>query len=204
VQVGDKVVGVGNAGGTGTLRASSGQVTALNQSITASDETGGNGERLTGLIEVNAPIISGDSGGPLYDASGRIVGMDTAASSSRAAQTAYAIPIDKATQIADQIESGVETSKIHIGLPAFLGVSVADSAQGAVVANLLPGGPAAGAGITSGSVITAVNGNRVTSSTSLKTLLNKHDPGQRVTVSWTAADGTSHNATVTLATGPAD
>jgi S1-C subfamily serine protease len=204
VQVGDKVVGVGNAGGTGTLRASSGQVTALNQSITASDETGGNGERLTGLIEVNAPIISGDSGGPLYDASGRIVGMDTAASSSRAAQTAYAIPIDKATQIADQIESGVETSKIHIGLPAFLGVSVADSAQGAVVANLLPGGPAAGAGITQGSVITAVNGNRVTSSTSLKTLLNKHDPGQRVTVSWTAADGTSHGATVTLATGPAD
>ncbi len=204
VRVGNKVVGVGNAGGTGTLRASSGSVTALNQSITATDETGGSGEKLTGLIEVNAPIISGDSGGPLYDSSGHIVGMNTAASAARSQETAYAIPIDKATGIADQIESGVETSKIHIGLPAFLGVSVEDNAQGAVVAGLLSGGPASGAGITPGSMITAVDGNRVTSSASLKSTLAKYQPGQRVTVTWTGTDGAAHSASVTLASGPAD
>jgi S1-C subfamily serine protease len=206
VSVGNAIVGVGNAGGTGTLRASSGTVTALNQSITATDETGQDGERLTGLIEVNADVISGDSGGPLYDSSGQVVGMDTAASAGQTAQsTAYAIPIDSAVKIADQIETKVETSTIHIGLPAFLGVGVgADTAQGATVSSLLAGGPAASAGITAGSVITKVGGTAVTSGTSLKTALSGYQPGDRVSITWTGANGGSHTAQVTLATGPAD
>ena len=68
--VGDTVVGVGNAGGTGTPSAATGTVTALSQSITATDESGGNAETLTGLIETDAHIVAGDSGGPLYDAAG--------------------------------------------------------------------------------------------------------------------------------------
>jgi S1-C subfamily serine protease len=207
VQVGDAIVGVGNAGGTGTLRASSGKVTALDQSITATDETGQGGERLTGLIEVAAEIISGDSGGPLYDSSGDVVGMNTAASANRAlASTAYAIPIDDAVKIADEIETGVETSKIHIGLPAFLGVSVADDSAvtGAVVSRLLDRGPAAGAGIAEGSVITNVGGTRVTSADSLKSVLRGYDPGDKTTVTWTDSGGSTHTATVTLGSGPAD
>jgi S1-C subfamily serine protease len=207
VSVGDAVTGVGNAGGTGTLRASHGTVTALNQSITATDDSGQNAERLTGLIQVNAPIISGDSGGPLYNSSGAVVGMDTAAASTNGlvAQTAYAIPIGKAVQIADQIESGVQTSKIHIGLPPFLGVGLDPQiSQSATVTSVLPGGPAAGAGITSGSVITAVDGTRVTTPASLRTALRQYKPGERVSISWTDAGGASHSATVTLATGPAD
>ena len=206
VKVGDAVVGVGNAGGTGTLRASKGAVTALNQSITATDESGQAGERLTDLIQVNADIISGDSGGPLYDADGEIVGMDTAASADQTVQsTAYAIPIDNALKIADKIETGVETSKIHIGLPAFLGVGVGDSTtQGAAVTSLLDGGPAASAGITSGSVITKVGGTAVTSADGLKTALQPYEPGQKATVTWIGADGASHTATVTLGSGPAD
>jgi S1-C subfamily serine protease len=204
--VGDAVVGVGNAGGTGKLQASPGAVTALNQSITATDESGQGGERLTGLIEVNAGIISGDSGGPLYDSSGEIVGMDTAASANQAATSAaYAIPIDTAVNIADRIESGVETSTIHIGLPAFLGVGVGDGGtQGAAVTTLLDGGPAGDAGITEGSTITAIDGTRVTSADTLKSTLAKYQPGKRVSVTWTDVAGTSHTATVTLATGPAD
>jgi S1-C subfamily serine protease len=83
VKTGDSVVGLGNAGGVGgTPSVAAGQVTALNQSITASDESSGSSENLTGMIETNADIQSGDSGGPLVNASGQIIGMDTAASSS--------------------------------------------------------------------------------------------------------------------------
>jgi S1-C subfamily serine protease len=83
VGVGDGVVGLGNAGGVGgTPSVASGAVTALNQSITASDEGSGTSEQLTGLIETNANIQAGDSGGPLVNAHGEIIGIDTAASSS--------------------------------------------------------------------------------------------------------------------------
>jgi S1-C subfamily serine protease len=213
VSIGDDIVGVGNAGGTGTLRASSGTVTALNQSITARDETGQNAEKLTGLIKVHAAIVSGDSGGPLYDASGEVVGMDTAASATQVVDhTAYAIPINSAVAIADKIETGVETSKIHIGLPAFLGVSVCSPTattscpvgKGAPVDGLLSGGPAAHAGITPGSFVTAVDGKRVKSAAALKSVLSTYNPGQEATVTWTTRTGASRSATVTLATGPAD
>ncbi|RJQ78921.1 PDZ domain-containing protein [Amycolatopsis panacis] len=81
VAVGDAVVGIGNAGGTGGDPAvASGRVTALGQSITASDESSGSSEQLTGLIQVDANIQSGDSGGPLVNANGQVIGMDTAAS----------------------------------------------------------------------------------------------------------------------------
>src|SRR6185437_12081488 len=81
-KVGESVTAVGNAGGTGgTPSAATGQVTALNRAITASDENGGNPEQISGLIETDAAVQAGDSGGPLFNSSGRIIGMDTAASS---------------------------------------------------------------------------------------------------------------------------
>jgi S1-C subfamily serine protease len=139
VAPGTAVTAVGNAGGAGgTPSAASGSVLALGQTITASDETSANPENLAGLIEVGADVISGDSGGPLY-ANGSVIGMDTAASASsgptfRAAadstdqpSTGYAIPIDKALNIAGQITSGVDNSTIQQGYPAFLGVEVASN-----------------------------------------------------------------------------
>ena len=83
VQTGDNVTALGNAEGKGgTPSVASGTVTALNQSITASDELSGVSEQLTGLIETNAPIQPGDSGGSLVNSYGQVIGMDTAASSS--------------------------------------------------------------------------------------------------------------------------
>jgi S1-C subfamily serine protease len=83
VTVGSKVTALGNAGGKGgTPSVATGTVTALNQSITASDEGSSNSEQLSGLIESNAPIQAGDSGGSLVNSSGQVIGMDTAASSS--------------------------------------------------------------------------------------------------------------------------
>jgi S1-C subfamily serine protease len=216
VSVGAGVTGVGNAGGVGgTPNAASGSVLALNQTITAADSNGSNAQTLTGLIETNAPIQSGDSGGPLYNSSNQVVGMDTAASTggqgrwpsgTGVAVTAYAIPVNTAVSIANEIESGHQTATVHIGYPGFMGVSIAPyaAASGAVVSSVVNNGPAANAGISPGDVITAVGGTSVTSADSLKTALNGRHSGDRVSISWTDTSGQSHTATVTLIQGPAD
>ena len=132
VRSGDSVTALGNAGGKGgTPSVAAGRVTALNQSITASDEGSGvNSEQLTGLIETNADIQPGDSGGALVNSYGQVIGMNTAASSgtqfqsdsSQSAVQAFAIPIDHAETIAKQIETGQGSSTVHIGATAFLGI----------------------------------------------------------------------------------
>jgi S1-C subfamily serine protease len=133
ISVGENVVGVGNAGGTGgTPSAAGGTVTALNQSITAQDDGDGTSEQLSGLIETNANIQPGDSGGALVNTSGVVIGVDTAASAGFSFQyngqgqgnQGFAIPINQALSIARQIEAGNGSSTIHIGTTAFLGVEI--------------------------------------------------------------------------------
>jgi S1-C subfamily serine protease len=203
VSTGDTVTAVGNAGGTGTLTAATGAVTATGQSITATDDSGQNAERLTGLIQVDADIQAGDSGGPLYSG-GKVIGIDTAASSSNSAVSeGFAIPITTAVAIADRIESGEDSATIHQGTPAFLGIQLAD-ATGARVAGVIDSTPAAALGLTAGDTITAVDRTRVTTAESLSTALATHDAGDQVRLTWTDAAGTSHTATTTLIAGPAD
>jgi S1-C subfamily serine protease len=130
--VGQAVVGVGNAGGTGgTPSNAGGSITALNQSITASDDSGGNAENLSGLIETDAGIEPGDSGGSLVNTSGQVIGMDTAASADSGYQTsatqAYAIPIQTALSVAHKIIAGQGSSTIHIGATGFLGLGISSS-----------------------------------------------------------------------------
>jgi S1-C subfamily serine protease len=214
VAVGNTVTAVGNAGGTGgTPSSATGTVTGLNQSITASDEGGGNSENLTGMIEINADIQAGDSGGPLYAANGTIIGIDTAASSQSQTgdTTGFAIPIAKATAIADQIESGNATSTVHIGAPGFLGVELASegasgqfSASGATISGTVDGSAAAQAGLQAGDTITSINGQAVSSASALSTAMESYKPGQQITIGWVDSSGQSHTATATLGSGPAD
>ena len=205
-QVGDTVTAVGNAGGTGgTPTAATGTVTAVNQSITASDEGGSDPEQLTGMIQVDADIQAGDSGGPLYDSDGEVVGIDTAASSGQSDSTVgFAIPIDKATSIADRIESGEDSATIQQGTPAFLGVQLAqDTAGAATISGVVDGSPAADAGLQAGDTITAVGGTTVDSADALSAALAKQNAGDQVRVTWVDSTGTSHTATITLVAGPA-
>lgn len=139
VKVGQAVVAIGNAGGTGgTPSVAGGSVTALNQAITASDSGsfGTTTEHLTGLIESNAHIQPGDSGGPLVDTAGRVVGMDTAASSAQgfnfqgaATGQGYSIPINAAIATAHQIIGGRQTSTVHVGGTGIIGVYVRATSQ---------------------------------------------------------------------------
>jgi S1-C subfamily serine protease len=221
----------GGVGGTPSVAA--GTVTTLNQAITASDDDGANSEQLTGLIEVNANVQPGDSGGPLVDSAGDVVGIDTAASESEsfssAAGSGYAIPINRAIAIAKQIEAGTSSIAVHVGPTALLGVEVApsvadcesesgglgglgglggegdggSSTPGAAVCSAPSGTPAAGAGLAYGDVITSLAGQAVTTPQSLSTIIAGYHPGASVQLQWVDAEGTSHTATVKLASGPA-
>jgi S1-C subfamily serine protease len=204
VKVGASVTGVGNAGGTGgTPSAARGTVTALHRTITASGDSAAS-EKLTDMIVVNAPIVSGDSGGPLYDADNKVVGIDTAAATSVGISRGYAIPIDRALAIASRIESGKASATIHIGYPAFLGVGLSSGSGRPTIAQVFSGSPAAKAGLAAGDVVTAVDGHPVSDYAKLHHLLITRSPGETVNITYTDTSGASRTVKVTLTTGPAD
>ncbi len=202
---GDTVTDVGNAEGTGNLVAAEGSVTATDQDIQVQSESGTGTESLTGLIEIAANIVSGDSGGPVLDSEGEVVGMATAASSGSANVTGYAIPITTAKSIADKILAGESSSTITIGLPAFLGVEVSGTATtgGVAVAGTVEGSGAASAGLAAGDTITSIDGTAVTSSDALTSAIQSHSVGDKVTVGYTDSTGAAKTVTVTLTAGPA-
>jgi S1-C subfamily serine protease len=127
---------MGNAGGTGDITSVPGTVTGLNQTITASDDGAGAApERLTGMIQTNANIIPGDSGGPLASTDGKVVGMDTAASTNSVTNNqqsvGFAIPIDRALSIAKRIVNGQQGGGVQIFTTGFVGVLVSSGQNGA-------------------------------------------------------------------------
>ena len=202
VQVGDTVVAIGNALGRGGAPATSGQVTALNQTITAS-EGRADAETLNGMIQSDAVIYEGDSGGALVNSSGQVIGMITAGQAqgfrSAASDVGYAVSANTAVRQANRIVAHDQGSDLTYGLVGYLGVSVQDSsARGALVVGVQSGSPAASAGITTGSVITAVGGTSVTSTETLGTAIKSHRPGENVSVRWTTATGSTRTASVTL------
>jgi len=209
LKLGARVTAVGNAGGTGRLTSSRGNVTGLHRSITVQGDSGTT-EQLTGLIETNAALQPGDSGGPLLNTAGRVVGIDTAASSSSpfasASRHGYAIPIGKATTIAKQIVSGRSSATVHIGATAFLGAQLGNSSsfggQGATIVGVVPGAPAAAAGLVPGDVIVAVAGRAVSGPSDIAPIILARKPGDKVTVTYFDASGQSQSAIVTLAGGP--
>lgn len=215
--VGEAVTGVGNAGGAGgTPSASPGTVTALDQTITTQAEQAVPSETLHGLIETDADIQPGDSGGPLFDAGNEVIGIDTAAEQGGSTTAGYAIPISAALGIAAEIEAGDASATVTIGYPAFLGVEVAPSTgyaasgdatgnattPGAAIAGVIEGTPAAAAGLSGGDTITSLNGAAVASAGALTAALAGHRPGDQVGIGWTDASGAPPTATVTLARGP--
>jgi S1-C subfamily serine protease len=220
VGVGDAVTGVGNAGGAGgTPSASPGYVTAINQTISTQAEGSAAAETLSGLIETSADIQAGDSGGPLFDASDQVIGIDTAAQSGGVRTAGYAIPIASALTIAGQIEAGQGSQNIVIGYPAFLGVEISDSGSslgasgygryqqsagsGALISGVVSGAPADQAGLAAGDTIIAIDGTPITDGAALSAALAGDRAGQTVTVTFAGGSATSQTTQATLVNGPA-
>ena len=165
---------------------------------------------MRGLIQTDADLQPGDSGGPLLDASGRVIGINTAGSAGFAFQSGanegYAIPINTALALAREIDAGHGSATVHVGPTAFLGVLAGPSryadVPGALVAQVVPSGPAGKAGVAPGDVITRIDGRTVSSTETIVKLLQSKHPGDTIKLSWINRVGNRTTATVKLASGP--
>lgn len=206
VVVGQPVVAVGAPLGLSDT-VTSGIVSAVDRPVQA----GNNGDAVFDAIQTDAAINPGNSGGPLVDLSGHVVGIDSAiASTSNGASGSaqpgsigigFAIPANEAIRVATElISSGTAThAAIGISVEAATGQSPLSptSGSGAIVAAVVPGGPAASAGIQPGDVITAVGGQRVDDPVSLIAAVRSYAPGRTVSLHITRG-GRSLTVTVTL------
>jgi serine protease Do len=203
MQVGDDVVAIGNALALpGGPTVTHGIVSAVDRTIDAENE------RLEHLIQTDAAINPGNSGGPLSNAAGEVIGMNTAVAG-QAQNIGFAIAIDTVKPIAD----GLKTGKGIVKQTAFLGVTTVSVtpavqqrlglsvSQGAVVQEVSPGSGAEKAGLQSGDVIVKFGNDDITSADDLSTAVRKHQPGDKVDVSFVR--GTQHQtATITLGSRP--
>lgn len=206
LSIGDAVTAIGNAlGRGGPPTVTHGNVTALNQTVTATDPGGANPETLTNMIQFDAEIQPGDSGGPLVDGSGKVVGMDTAGGGRvrRGSNLGFAIPINNAISIAHQITSGSGASNVTSARAPLLGVEAQTSQAppGALVVGVQPGSPAQAAGITTNDVIISLGSTTIDTVDTLHSAMLQHKPGDHVDVGWLDPSGAPHHATVQLAAG---
>jgi S1-C subfamily serine protease len=252
LKTGDSVVGMGNAEGQNAIVPVTGQVTALNQTITAGDQGGSvTQETLHNMIQTNADIVSGDSGGPLANTAGQVIGMDTAGNdggfSVQQNSSGYAIPIANALAVASQITQNQASSTVTIGYPPFVGIyigqgsnsdpqaqaeqqnggngfgglggngnqncytsnrnltppaNIANVNSGTLILGTICGGPAMAAGMTAGSVITAVNGQAIGAPDSLTGMVSKFKPGTTISVTWVSPSGHRSTSNLKLTAGP--
>ena len=232
VTAGQAVVALGNAGGQGAIITAAGHVTALDQTITASNEgSSTTSETLHGMIQSNADIVPGDSGGPLASSAG-VIGMDTAGNDANDQQAAvgFAIPINTALSVARQIAGGHASSAITIGYPPFMGIFIGSGsssnpqAQAQQQASGGSGSPPACStsntdlvappqvapvssgtlivGTIGGAVITAVTGTAVGSPDDLASILARFHPGEEISVTWVSPSGHRMTSRLHLAAGP--
>jgi S1-C subfamily serine protease len=255
LKTGQSVVAMGNAEGQNMIVPATGQITGLNQTITASDQQGTvRSETLHGMIETNADVVSGDSGGALANTAGQVIGMNTAGNDVRFQQQSaagFAIPIETALTVARQIAAGQASPTITVGYPPFMGIyigqgsnpsplaqaqqqqgnqfgnggfgggfgngnascadnnrylpipsSIANVSSGTLIIAVICGGPAQSAGITAGSVITAVNGQAIGGPDSLTSVVSKYHPGDTIAVTWVSPSGHRTTSTIKLTAGP--
>jgi len=208
LRVGDPVVAIGNALGLGgTPSVTTGIVSALGRDLDAE-----NGEHLTDLIQTDAAIYQGNSGGPLVDAQGEVVGVNTAVATSQANGAAenlgFALPIDQLKPLISKLKAGGG----DVRGTAFLGVRSSDLANvqqairdrlgittnsGAFVGEIVDGSAAQQAGIQAGDVITSINGKKVTSAADVGDIVGKLAPGDRIRIT-VQRNGKDKTVTATL------
>ena len=194
--VGDPVVAIGSPLGlAGTV--TSGIVSALDRPVRLSGE-GSDTNAVISAVQTDAPINPGNSGGALVDATGAVIGINTAIASLGGGSVGlgFAIPIDRARDIAEQLISSGEAVHSTLGVAAR---SVTDGTRdGALVVNVEPDGPGANAGLREQDVIIAVDGQRVGSSEELVVAIDAHAPGETVSVEYVRGGDASTTVQATL------
>jgi serine protease Do len=201
------VIAVGNALGEFQNTVTSGIISGMNRSITASDEDGSGSENLTGLIQTDAAINSGNSGGPLITYDGKVVGMNTAVASS-ANNIGFAIPIDSISSSIASVTKGGKINKAYLGVyyttitPALAKSKNLAVSNGAYVGGdntnaTVSGSPADKAGIKSGDIITKIGDTTLDTNNTLSVVIGKHAAGDKVTLT-ILRDGKTMTVDVTL------
>lgn len=205
----DSVTAIGNGSGQGYLTALDGKVTGTNVTINAQDSLNSeNVDKLTGLIQTDADVVQGYSGGPLMNSKGEVIGLTTAASTgkSSAEVNGYAIPIKDAMDIVNKVKSGKGGDGTVIGRNAALGVSITTNrasndqgiSKGVTVREVISGSGAEKAGIEVGDVITHINGEKVSKASDLSDKVQNHKIGEEVTLTIVKSDGSQTDVKVKL------
>jgi putative serine protease PepD len=192
LQVGQPVVAIGSPFGLENS-VTAGIISALHREMTAP-----NNFTIADSIQTDAAINHGNSGGPLLDLTGKVVGVNAQIESDSGGSdgVGFAIPASTVRSIATQLIGGGTVKH------AYLGVSIGTASNGVRIEQVRPGTPAAQAGLQVGDVVTAVGGRAVRSANELSTAIDAKKPGDRVTITYTR-NGQSKSAMVTLAERPA-
>jgi putative serine protease PepD len=190
-QVGSGVIAIGSPYGlAGSVTV--GVISALDRSIQSPSHYA-----IAGAIQTDAPINHGNSGGPLLDTNGRVIGVNSQIESGSGDNSGvgFAVPSNTVQRVVKQILAGNQVKN------AFLGLQLSDGTGGARVGAVTSGSPAAAAGIQVGDIVTAVDGTAVTGADAAVSAVQSHNPGDAITLS-VDHSGASRDVRVTLADRP--
>lgn len=218
LQLGDQVVAIGNALGYGQS-VTSGYVSALDRDLTLTDQSGTT-INSTGLIQTDAAINEGNSGGALLNMKGELIGINEAKSSSTSTGAAvdnigFAIPIDKAEESLQQLMNLKTREKVDASQASYLGIRGEDvSAEaselygiptGAVITEIVENGPANQAGVKKGDILTELDGRSISSMAQLQDVLQYYAAGETVDLVVQRSDNGEYQAqTLSITLGSAD
>lgn len=202
MRVGDNVVAIGNALGQFQNTVTSGILSGFGRSVQAGDGDGTAYENLDNLFQTDAAINQGNSGGPLVNLNGQVIGINTAVAAGDAQNIGFAIPINDVRGLIDQVVEDGSFERPYLGVRYVpLSADVAKEydlpvEQGAFIlptvdqtsSSIIPNGPAQKAGLREKDIITAVDGKKVDQSHSLTSLLAPHRPGDKVKLSIVRGD----------------
>lgn len=202
LKVGQNVMAVGNPLGELGGTVTGGMISALNRSVTIQ---GTNSTNTMSLIQMDASVSPGNSGGGLFNMNGELIGIVNAKSSSSDAEgLGFAIPINDAIKVAEELlQNGYVTGRPYLGI-SYLAVTDAQTAQqlgvnsyGVYIMEVVKGGPAEQAGLKAGDRIVSIDGTEIASKDDLGTLMQKHAAGDTLSIT-VARDGQMQTVSVTL------
>jgi serine protease Do len=211
VEVGDKVIAIGNALGQFQNTVTAGIISGFGRDVTAGDATGAGAESLNDLFQTDAAINQGNSGGPLVNINGDVIGINTAVAGG-AQNIGFAIPINDVKGLITGVLEKGELVQPYLGVRY---ISLTDDAayelnlstkRGAYLAPgdqpaVLPGSPADKAGLREKDIITKVNGIKIDDKTSLTSALSRFQVSDEVTLT-VVRDGKTQQVKVTLEAAP--